>query len=111
MSIVPRKIKKYANRKLYDLEGGRYLSMFGLSELVAGGARVEVTCDRTGLDVTFETLARALYERLKRRSGLGDGLAWGSAHESFMSRFESLIRDVECDAEPASRKKAKGRGR
>jgi hypothetical protein len=112
MSSIPRKIKKYGNRKLYDLDGGRYLSMFELSELVAGGARVEVTCDRTGLDVTFEALSRALYERLKCRSGIDDDLNRGSARESFMVRFESLISDVECDAEPAPRKKkTKGKGK
>jgi polyhydroxyalkanoate synthesis regulator protein len=61
------KIKKYINRKLYDSEEGRYITMLELSDLVAHGARVEVTCDRSGRDITIEALSRALYERLKER--------------------------------------------
>ena len=61
------RIKKYANRKLYDEDASTYLSMLELSDLVCerGGSAVVVTCDRTGRNITLETLSRALYERLK----------------------------------------------
>lgn len=62
-----KKIRKYTNRKLYDVEKGGYISMLELSCVVASGTRVEVTCDRTGADLTLPTLARSLYERLKVR--------------------------------------------
>jgi polyhydroxyalkanoate synthesis regulator protein len=58
-------IRKYGNRKMYDQERAAYLSMLELSDLVAQGVRVTVTCDLTGDDLTFQTLARALYERSK----------------------------------------------
>jgi len=58
-------VRKYGNRKLYDEEHATYVSMLDLSDLVADGARAEVTCDLTGRDITLETLARALYERSK----------------------------------------------
>jgi polyhydroxyalkanoate synthesis regulator protein len=58
-------IRKYGNRKMYDGERAAYLSMLELSGLVAQGVRVTVTCDLTGDDLTFQTLARALYERSK----------------------------------------------
>lgn len=61
-----RKIKKYANRKLYDIAGARYISMVELAEIVYGEEEVTVLDDRTGRDITVETLARALYERIKR---------------------------------------------
>ncbi len=60
-----RPIRKYGNRKLYDETSARYVSMVELSDLVAEGSRVKVTCDLTGNDLTVETLARALYERSK----------------------------------------------
>lgn len=65
-------IRKYTNRKLYDEGRASYISMLDLSDMVAAGARVRVTCDRTGDDITVIVLARALYERLKvaRRVGL-----------------------------------------
>lgn len=60
-------VKKYANRKLYVVEKTSYVSMLELSDLVAVGHPVEVTDDGSGKDLTFETLARALYERAKVR--------------------------------------------
>lgn len=65
MSPMVRHFKKYANRKFYDLDEGKYASLLDVGEAVAGGAEVEVICDRTGRDRTFETLTRALYERTK----------------------------------------------
>ena len=67
MKTTQIQIRKYTNRKLYDEERGAYVSMLGLSDLVAGGAQVRVTCDRTGRDVTLEALSRSLYERVKVR--------------------------------------------
>ena len=65
MTPMVRHFKKYVNRKFYDLDRGRYASLLDVGEVVAGGEEVEVICDRTGRDRTFETLTRALYERTK----------------------------------------------
>ena len=46
--------------------------MVGLAQVVAAGADVMVEDDRTGRDITLETLARALYERLKDHFNGGD---------------------------------------
>jgi polyhydroxyalkanoate synthesis regulator protein len=62
-----RRITKYANRKLYDVVEVAYVSMVEISDAVARGERVSVTCDVTGRDVTLDVLSRALYERIKRR--------------------------------------------
>ena len=67
-----RRFKKFTNRKLYDLDGSSYVSMVGLAQVVAAGADVMVEDDRTGRDITLETLARALYERLKDHFNGGD---------------------------------------
>ena len=65
MISTVRHFKKYANRKFYDLDKGHYISLLDLAEVVVGGDEVEVICDRTSRDLTFETLTRALYERTK----------------------------------------------
>jgi polyhydroxyalkanoate synthesis regulator protein len=65
-------VRKYGNRKLYDEEHATYVSMLDLSGLVADGAKVQVTCDLTGRDMTLETLARALYERSKEADAKTD---------------------------------------
>jgi len=68
-------IVRYANRKFYNKDKAGYLSLLDLSELVYKGASVTVTCDRTGADLTTETLSRALYERLKQHRHTGEGVA------------------------------------
>lgn len=65
MPPTTRHFKKYANRKFYDLDKGHYVSLLELAEVAAGGEDIEVICDRTGRDRTFEALTRALYERAK----------------------------------------------
>jgi polyhydroxyalkanoate synthesis regulator protein len=61
-------VKKYGNRKLYNVDSSEYISMLELSDLVARGDEVQVVCDVSGNDITVETLARAFYERVKVRS-------------------------------------------
>jgi dTDP-4-dehydrorhamnose reductase len=67
-----RKFKKFSNRKLYDVDESSYVSMVQVAKIVAKGADVTVEDDRTGRDITLETLARALYELLKDHFQGGD---------------------------------------
>lgn len=82
-------IRKYGNRKLYDEEHATYISMLELSSLVAAGFNVHVTCDRTGRDITLETLARALYERSKLAS-----FALNEDRKSVSRGIEKVIRQI-----------------
>jgi polyhydroxyalkanoate synthesis regulator protein len=75
MSTEKQLIRKYANRKLYCVGRATYVSMLELSDMVAAGATVEVVDDVTSEDVTIETLARSLYERVKDRDRRSEGLA------------------------------------
>ena len=65
MTVTVRHYKKYANRKFYDLDRGRYVSLLDIGDAIAGGEEIQAFCDRTGRDLTFETLARTMYERTK----------------------------------------------
>lgn len=67
--MKPTEIRKYTNRKLYDVGRASYITMLDLSDMVAGGTKVRVTCDRTGNDITLATLSRSLYERIKLGGG------------------------------------------
>jgi hypothetical protein len=60
------KILKYRNRKLYSDRASSYLSTLDLAALVADGETVIVIDDcNQKKDITFETLSRALYERVR----------------------------------------------
>jgi len=92
-----RQIRKYANRKLYDEVKSSYISMLELSHLIAEGKKVSVFEDASGHDITFETLARALYERVKWYVGSADNvpIQAGRPSEPFpRSRLESLIQAI-----------------
>jgi polyhydroxyalkanoate synthesis regulator protein len=76
-------IRKYANRKFYDEDQHRYLSIMEVADLSASGHRVMVVCDRTGRDLTLVTLSRALYERLNDRQTEEEFLSNGELPEPF----------------------------
>jgi polyhydroxyalkanoate synthesis repressor PhaR len=61
----PRSIRRYENRKLYDPEAGRYVTLEDLGQTVAGGGEVEVVDQKTGEDLTSFTLAQVLLERVR----------------------------------------------
>jgi len=61
----PRSIRRYENRKLYDPDTGRYVTLEDLGRMVAGGGEVEVVDQKTGEDLTSFTLAQVLLERVR----------------------------------------------
>jgi len=90
-----RQIRKYANRKLYDEVKSRYISMLELSHLIAEGKKISVFEDANGHDITFETLSRALYERVKWYVNQVQVQAPHFPSEPFpRSRLEALIKAI-----------------
>ncbi len=51
-------IRRYANRKLYDTEERRYVSLHDIAELVRAGEEVRVLDHQSGEDLTATTLSR-----------------------------------------------------
>jgi len=60
---MPRTIKKYANRRLYDTEASRHVTLDGIRQLVAGGEDVAVIDDTTGQDITRSILLQVIAEQ------------------------------------------------
>jgi polyhydroxyalkanoate synthesis repressor PhaR len=63
-----RTIRRYDNRKLYDAEARRYVTLDELSRLVGGGTEVRVVEQRTGEDITTLVLAQVVLEGIKQRT-------------------------------------------
>jgi PHB/PHA accumulation regulator DNA-binding domain len=59
-------IKKYANRKLYDTETSRYITLEGISRLVRDGHEIEVIDRDTGRDLTPLILSQIVMGEEKR---------------------------------------------
>ncbi len=55
-------IKKYGNRRLYDTESSRYITLDDLTEAVRGGADARVIDAKTGADLTQVTLTQIIME-------------------------------------------------
>lgn len=60
---MPRTIKKYANRRLYDTEASRHVTLDGIRQLVAGGEDVVVVDDTSGQDITRSILLQVISEQ------------------------------------------------
>lgn len=62
-------IKRYPNRKLYDTEAKRYITLDGIAELIREGAEVQVIDHNSDEDLTAVTLTQIIFEQEKRNSG------------------------------------------
>ncbi len=62
-------IKRYPNRKLYDLERKRYVTLDDIALMIQDGEDVQVLDHDTGEDLTTVTLSQIIFEREKKRSG------------------------------------------
>jgi polyhydroxyalkanoate synthesis repressor PhaR len=60
-------VKKYANRRLYDTQSSRYITLEELAESIRGGADVAVLDAKTNEDLTQATLTQVILE--SRRAG------------------------------------------
>jgi len=63
---MSRTIKRYENRKLYDTEDRRYVSLEEIAVLVRRGVDVQVVDNTSGDDITTQTLTQVIFEEGKR---------------------------------------------
>jgi BMFP domain-containing protein YqiC len=66
MAAPKHLIKKYANRKLYDTQTSRYITLEGISELVRDGHDIQVVDRDTGRDLTPLILSQIVVGEEKR---------------------------------------------
>ena len=62
------KLKKYANRRLYDTEKSVFVSLSQVADLVKQGREIEIRDDKTGEDVTAFILTQIVLEEVKRKT-------------------------------------------
>ncbi|HVV84021.1 MAG TPA: polyhydroxyalkanoate synthesis regulator DNA-binding domain-containing protein [Kofleriaceae bacterium] len=63
-----RIIKRYANRKLYDTQHSRYVTLEQISEMIRAGDDVKIIDNKSKEDLTSVTLAQIIFEEEKKRS-------------------------------------------
>lgn len=62
-------IKRYPNRKLYDTEAKKYITLDGIATLIRNGEDVQVVDHTTEEDLTAVTLTQIIFEQEKKKSG------------------------------------------
>lgn len=63
---MSRVIKRYDNRKLYDTEEGKYVSLEEIAKLIRRGVDIQVMDNTTGDDLTTQTLTQVIFEEGKK---------------------------------------------
>ncbi len=59
-------IKRYPNRKLYDTEAKRYVTLENITEMIQKGEEVQVVDYESGEDLTNLTLTQIILEQEKK---------------------------------------------
>lgn len=67
---MARVIKRYGNRKLYDVQASEYVSLEQIAAIIRGGETVEVLDNVTGEDITAQTLTQIVLDEGKRGRGV-----------------------------------------
>jgi len=83
MNHSKRLIKRYSNRRLYDLTDKRTITHKELKEIIASGETIQIVDNKSGRDITVETLSRML---------AGESSAWGSG-ENQLKNLRELITE------------------
>ena len=63
-----RVIKRYANRKLYDTQRSRYVTLDQIADLIRAGQDVKVVDNNSKDDLTSITLAQIIFEQEKKQN-------------------------------------------
>lgn len=98
-----RVIKRYSNRKLYDLTESRYITLQDVASFLQSGYEVQIVDKKTNKDITSVTLAQVLLEQERKQSGgmpvnlLRNILSNGE--QLFQKRLATPVRVIKGEAE------------
>ncbi len=102
-------IKRYSNRKLYDTQESRYVTLEEIEEMIRGGREISVMDAASGEDLTSVTLTQIILENERNHRAnlpsaflhqlIKHGEAWQDfVHRTMRSSLEGFVssqRDME----------------
>ncbi len=62
-------IKRYPNRKLYNTNAKKYVTLEGVAQLIREGEEIQILDHGSGEDLTAVTLTQIIFEQEKKESG------------------------------------------
>jgi polyhydroxyalkanoate synthesis repressor PhaR len=94
-------IKRYPNRKLYDTEAKRYITLEEIGLLIRQGKSIRVMDHATGEDLTAITLTQIILEQEKRLSGFLPQAVLAGLIQAGGERLSTLRRSLAAPLELA----------
>ena len=62
-------IKRYPNRKLYNTDSKKYVTLDQLAKIIRTGEEIQILDHSNGEDITAVTLSQVIYEQEKKQAG------------------------------------------
>jgi polyhydroxyalkanoate synthesis repressor PhaR len=91
MSIV---IKRYRNRKLYNTQSKRYITLEEIEQLIIAHEDIKVIENDTGTDITAATLSQIIFELEKNETGVLPIDLLVSLVRSSGKKFEDIRKNI-----------------
>ena len=88
-------IKRYANRKLYNTEASRYITLKGIAELLEEGQEVHVVDNETGEDITSVALSQILVDSERKNSAVPRSLISQIVERGGDALYGALRRGID----------------
>jgi polyhydroxyalkanoate synthesis repressor PhaR len=87
-------IKRYANRKLYNTQTSRYITLKGIAELIEAGDEVRVIDNETGEDITSVALSQILVDSEREGREVPRSLLSDLLHRGGDALYDAFRRGV-----------------
>ena len=88
-------IKRYANRKLYNTQTSRYITLKGIAELIDDGEEVRVIDNETGEDITNVALSQILVDSERSNTDVSQSLLSQILGRGGDALYEALRKGVD----------------
>jgi len=87
-------IKRYANRKLYNTQTSRYITLKGIAELIEANEEVRVIDNETGEDITSVALSQILVDSERSNRSVSGTLLSDLIHRGGDALYGALRKGV-----------------
>jgi polyhydroxyalkanoate synthesis repressor PhaR len=104
----PKVIKRYSNRKLYDTERSKYVTLDEIAKMIKAGEEVTIIDNETKEDLTSVTLTQIIYEEEKRESRMPLSMLRNLIQTGGEALTEFFDKSLKTPALEASRSVEKG---
>ena len=104
----PRVIKRYANRKLYDTQRSRYVTLDQIADMIRDGEDVRIVDNNSKEDLTSITLAQIIFEEEKKQKSFLPLQAMRNIIQSGGERIEELVSQAQRKVSGVFSRKASG---